>query len=117
MRTVLKAAAGIAVLFAVVLGLTFPTDQLVRWVLGRVSIPDGYSVTFERAHLRPWGLILDGAAYRRGDGQTVLAADWLGLRPSWTALWHDRLGRPWHVGAGCSEAPSRRASSPTRRAS
>ena len=96
----LKGAAAVAVLFAVVLSLTFPTDDLVRWVLARVPVPEGYLLTFQRAHLRPWGLVLDDAAYRHGDGKPVVETQWLRLRPSWTAFWSDRLGRPWHVAAG-----------------
>jgi type II secretion system protein N len=100
MRTVLKAAVAAAVLFAVVLWLTFPTDQLVRRALERVPVPDGHVITFQHARLRPWGLVLDDAAYRRSDGQPVIETDWVRIRPSWTSFWRDRLGRPWHVAAG-----------------
>lgn len=100
MRTFLKAALAAAVLFGVVLALTFPTDQVVRRVLAGLPLPDGYALTFQRARLRPWGLVLDGAAYRGRDGQPVVEAAWLRVRPSWTSLWRDRLGRPWHVAAG-----------------
>lgn len=100
MRTVVKGVVAITVLFAVVLGLTFPTDQVVHWVLGRVAFPEEHFVTFRSAHLRPWGLVLDGVAYRRRDGEAVIASDWVRVRPSWTAFWRDRLGRPWHVSAG-----------------
>lgn len=100
MRTVAKAVFAGAVLFAVVLGLTFPTDQLVRHLLARMPLPDGHALTFQHARLRPWGLVLDDAAYRRPDGSAVLETEWLRLRPSWTSLWGDRLGRPWHVAAG-----------------
>jgi type II secretion system protein N len=100
MRTLLRGALAAAALFAVVLGLTFPTDQLVRWALARLPFPDGHALTFRSARLRPWGLVLDGAAYRRSDGHAVVETDWLRLRPSWTAFLRDRLGRPWHVGAG-----------------
>jgi type II secretion system protein N len=101
MRTLAKAALAAAVLFVVVLALTFPTDQLVRRGLARIPLPEeGHFLTFQRARLRPWGLVLDGAAYRRGDGSAVLETDWLRVRPSWTSFWRDRLGRPWHVAAG-----------------
>ena len=100
MRTVARAVFAGAVLFAVVLGLTFPTDQLVRRLLARMPLPEGHSFTFQHAHLRPWGLVLDDAAYRRPDGSAVLDTEWLRLRPSWTSLWQDRFGRPWHVAAG-----------------
>ena len=100
MRTLLKGVVAVAVLFTVVLGLTFPTDDLVRWVLSRVPVPEGHTVTFQRAHLRPWGIVLDDAAYRHSDGRPVIELEWLRVRPSWTAFWRDRLGRPWHVSAG-----------------
>jgi type II secretion system protein N len=99
MRTGVKAVVA-AVLFTVVLALTVPTDQLVRRVLTRVPVPDGHLLTFQHARLRPWGLVLDAPAYRRSDGSAVLDMDWLRVRPSWTSLWRDRLGRPWHVAAG-----------------
>jgi type II secretion system protein N len=99
MRTAIKAVlVGMAV-FVVVLALTFPTDQLVRRVLALVPVPSGRALTFERARLRPWGLTLDGAAYRRRDGRAVVETEWVRLRPSWTSLRADRLGSPWHVTA------------------
>jgi type II secretion system protein N len=100
MRTVLKGVLAATVLFTVVLTLTFPTDELVRWVLAHVPVPQGYVLTFQRARLRPWGLVLDDAAYRHDDGKPVVETRWLRFRPSWTAFWSDRLGRPWHVAAG-----------------
>jgi type II secretion system protein N len=99
MRTALKGLLAVTVLFTVVLGLTFPTDDLVRWVLSRAPVPEGYSVTFRQAHLRPWGLVLDDAAYRHIDGRPVIELESLRFRPSWTSFWSDRLGRPWHVSA------------------
>ncbi len=103
MRTVLRVAAAAAVLFALfalVLWLTFPTDHLVRQALRSAPLPEGGAVTFAAAHLRPWGLVLDDAAVRGPDGSALLEMDWLRLRPTWTALAADRLGRPWHVAAG-----------------
>jgi type II secretion system protein N len=92
MRRALVVAAATAV-FAVVLALSFPTDELARWGLARAPLPDGRFITFERAHLRPWGLVLDGATLRRPDGNALYAADWLRLRPS--------LSRPpWRLAAG-----------------
>ena len=84
MRRELPVAAGTAV-FAVVLALSFPTDELARWGLARAPLPDGRFITFERAHLRPWGLVLDGATLRRPDGGALYAVDWLRLRPAWSA--------------------------------
>jgi len=100
MRALLKGLLAAAVLFAVVLGLTFPTDQVVRQVLSGMPLPEDHAITFQRAHLRPWGLILDGAAYRRNDGQPVVETTWVRLRPSWMSLPSDHLGRPWRVAAG-----------------
>jgi type II secretion system protein N len=91
--------AGVAV-FLVVLALTFPTDQLVRRVVASIPSPPGRELTFERARLRPWGLTLDGAAYRRSDGRALVETEWVRLRPSWTSLWRgSQLGSPWRVTA------------------
>jgi type II secretion system protein N len=81
-RALLVAAA--TAVFGVVLTLSFPTDELARWGLARAPLPDGRFITFERAHLRPWGLVLDGATLRRPDGGALYAADWLRLRPAWS---------------------------------
>jgi len=91
MRRALLVAATTAV-FAVVLALSFPTDELARWGLARAPLPDGCFITFERAHLRPWGLVLDGATLRRPDGGALYAVDWLRLRPSWSVP-------PWRLAA------------------
>jgi type II secretion system protein N len=99
MRTAFVSAAAVA-LFAVVLGVSFPTDQVARWALARALLPEGRFLTFQRAHLRPWGLLLDGATLREPDGGPLYQADWLRLRPSWSGLVRDRLGRPWRVAAG-----------------
>jgi type II secretion system protein N len=99
MRTALLAAAA-AALFAIVLGLSFPTDQLVRWGLARAPVPEARLITFQRAHLRPWGLLLEGARLRDPGGGPFYEADWLRFRPSWTGLAGDGLGRPWRVAAG-----------------
>jgi type II secretion system protein N len=92
MRRALVVAAATAV-FAAVLALSFPTDELARWGLARTPLPDGRFITFERAHLRPWGLVLDGATLRQPDGGALYTADWLRLRPSWS-------GPPWRLAAG-----------------
>ena len=99
MRRLARVAAA-AVLLGVVIGLALPTDRLVRALLARIPLPADHAITFQHAHLRPWGLVLDDAAYRRTDGEPILETDWVRLRPSWTALWRDRLGRPWHVATG-----------------
>jgi hypothetical protein len=46
------------------------------------------------------GAGVDDAAYRQSDGRPVVETEWLRLRPSWTSLPGDRLGRPWQVAAG-----------------
>jgi type II secretion system protein N len=92
MRRALLVVAATAV-FAVVLALSFPTDELARWGLARAPLPEGQFITFERAHLRPWGLVLDRATLRRPDGGALYTADWLRLRPSWS-------GPPWRIAAG-----------------
>jgi len=97
MRASVKRALAAVVLFAAVLALTFPTDQVVRWVLTRIPLPEGRVITFQHARLRPWGLVFDDVAYGRRDGSTVLDAAWLQLRPSWSLL---RGGFPLHVAAG-----------------
>jgi len=93
--------AGLAlatVAFVVVLALTFPTDALVRWALTRALPAGGRAVGFERAHLRPWGLELDGVEVRNPDGTVAIHADWLTLRPSLSGLVGDgHTGRPWHA--------------------
>jgi type II secretion system protein N len=91
-----------AVLAVVVLvgTLTIPTTALVQSLLARVTPPDGPSLAFERAVLRPWGLRLDGVVLRAADGETIVQAEWLRLRPSFWGLLRDGTGRPWQVAAG-----------------
>ena len=67
MRSALLGAAA-AALFLIVLGLSFPTDQLVRWGLARAPLPEARAITFRHAHLRPWGLVLEGASLRDPSG-------------------------------------------------
>ncbi len=89
------------VALALGLGLAFfPTDRLVRSLVTRLALPAGNTLTFRQAHLRPWGLVLDDLTYRGPDGTVLLPTDWVRLRPSWTALWRDRFGRPWRIAAG-----------------
>ena len=102
-RAALRAAvrpvsAGTAV-FMVVLALTFPTDRLVRRVVASIPFPPDREVTFERARLRPWGLTLDGVAYRRADGSALVETEWVRLRPSWTSIGSGSFGNPWRVTA------------------
>jgi type II secretion system protein N len=94
--------AGAGVLFAVVLAATFPTDALVRRVLAGVTPPGSLSLDFERAKLRPWGLVLERVALKSADGLPLLAADWIRVRPSLLGFLTGRTGRPWRlVAAGC----------------
>ena len=84
--------------FFIVLALTFPTDAIVHWAIGRVLPAGGRAVMFERAHLRPWGFELDGVEVRNPDGSLVVHADWLTLRPSLSGLVGDgHTGQPWHA--------------------
>lgn len=98
-RLAMTALAALAAL-GVGLGFALPTDRLVRTLVARLPLPADHAVTFREAHLRPWGLVLDDLAYRRPDGTALVETDWVRIRPSWSALWRDRLGRPWHVAAG-----------------
>src|SRR5204863_4193065 len=101
LRGMLAGLALATLAFVVVLALTFPTDALVRWALTRALPAGGRAVGFERAHLRPWGLELDGVEVRNPDGTVVIHADWLTLRPSLSGLVGDgHTGRPWHARMG-----------------
>ena len=79
LRGILAGLALAAVAFFVVLALTFPTDAIVHWAIARALPAGGRAVMFERAHLRPWGLELDGVEVRNPDGSVVVHADWLTL--------------------------------------
>lgn len=79
----------------------FPTDDLVRQGLARVTRPGGPELVFRRAVLRPWGLRLDEVALRNPDGTALATANWIRVRPSlWGFLHRDYFGRPWAVFAG-----------------
>jgi type II secretion system protein N len=102
-RLVGKILIGLAiafVMFAVAVALTFPTDAVVRGVLARVTRPDGQTLVFEHAALRPWGLHLDKPAIRQPDGTILVTADWVTVRPSLWGFISDRTGRPWHLKVG-----------------
>src|SRR5262249_38320317 len=95
---VLGVIVGVLVLAAL---YSFPTDELVRQAVARLSHPGGPTLVFRRAVLRPWGLRLDEVAWRSPDGTALAAADWVRVRPSpWGLLHLDYLGRPWAVFAG-----------------
>jgi len=98
-RVAVVAAVAVAV-FVAVIAATFPTDTLLRALIAR-AIPSGsVVVAFTHAHLRPWGLRVDGVAVRAPDGSLVADAEWLSARPSLTGFLRDRTGRPWRLGAG-----------------
>jgi type II secretion system protein N len=77
--------------------LTFPTDEILRGLLARVTPPGGPFLVFRHAALRPWGLRLDEPVLRRADGTAILDARWVRVRPSFTGLLHDGTGRPWQL--------------------
>jgi hypothetical protein len=73
-------------IFCATLFVMFPTDALVRAVLGRITPSGAAAVVFRQASLRPWGLRLDEVAVRRPDGTAIVTADRLTLRPSLRSL-------------------------------
>ncbi len=85
--------AGTVALVALFLGLLFPTDAVVRWVLPRV-LPPGPSLTFEHATLRPSGITLDTVTVRSAEGGMLLSAGRVTVQPTWSALLGDGAGRP-----------------------
>jgi len=98
-RVAIVAAVAIAV-FVAVIAVTFPTDALLRALVAR-AIPSGsVVVAFAQAHLRPWGLRVDGVAVRAPDGTLVADAEWVSARPSLAGLFRDRTGRPWRLAVG-----------------
>jgi len=98
-RVAIVAAAAIAV-FVGVIAVTFPTDALLRALVAR-AIPSGsVVVAFAQAHLRPWGLRVDGVAVRAPDGTLVADAEWVSARPSVAGFFRDRTGRPWRLAVG-----------------
>jgi type II secretion system protein N len=98
-RRILVRFALAAAVFGVAVWLMFPTDAVVRWTLERVTPPGGPALFFRTAHVRPWGLRLDGVALRRPDASVVAAVDRLTIRPSLAGLLHGRSGRPWRATA------------------
>jgi type II secretion system protein N len=99
-RRVARAVLLIGILVTVVLVFAFPTDEIARWIVARVTPPGTTSLTFRSARLRPNGLHLEDAALRRADGSALLEAPWVRLSPSWLSLLGERRGRPWALGAG-----------------
>jgi len=88
------------VLLAVVLLVAFPTDEIARWIVARATAQGAaVTLTFRSARLRPNGVHLEDAAFRRLDGTAVVEAPWVRISPSWLALLGDRQGRPWSLGA------------------
>jgi type II secretion system protein N len=95
----IAACAAAAVLFALVLALTFPTDTVVRHVIARLGPGSSITLDFQHAALRPWGLRLDQVALRDPEGGLLASADWVDLRLSLLGLARDRTGRPLHASA------------------
>jgi type II secretion system protein N len=98
-RVAVVAAVAVAV-FVAVIAVTFPTDALLRALVARATPYGSVSASFTRAHLRPWGLRVDGVGLRAPDGSLVADAEWVSARPSLVGFLRDRTGRPWRLGAG-----------------
>jgi len=98
-RVAVVAAVAVAV-FVSVIAVTFPTDALLRALVARATPYGSVSVSFTHAHLRPWGLRVDGVGVRAPDGSLVADAEWVSARPSLVGFLRDRTGRPWRLGAG-----------------
>jgi len=96
-RALLFLVVGLAVLTALA---AFPTDALVRRALERLPLPGGQRLEFVSAHLRPWGLRLDGVVLHRGEGLGPLRADWVRVRPALLGLVRGRRGFPWRAAVG-----------------
>ena len=99
LRRVAAVAAIAVAVFVAVIALTFPTDALLRTLIGRATPSGSLVVVFAHAHLRPWGLRVDGVAVRAPDGSLVADAEWVIARPSLVGFLRDRTGRPWRLGA------------------
>ena len=98
-RIAAVAAVALAV-FVAVIAVTFPTDAILRALIARVTPSGSLSVSFAHAHVRPWGLRVDGVGVRAPDGSLVADAEWVSARPSLLGFVRDRTGRPWNLGAG-----------------
>jgi len=100
LRRLALVAGTLVAVFVAVLAVTFPTEQLLRALLARVTAPGSPTVSFERARLRPWGLRVDMLAAHAPDGTVLADAEWATVRPSLLGLLRDRTGRPWRAAAG-----------------
>lgn len=86
---------GVAAVFVVAVAATLPVDPLVRRALAAVHRPGQPELVFERAALRPAGLVLENAALRDPQGKQIAATPWLALRPSLVGLVRGARGFPW----------------------
>jgi len=86
---------GVAAVFVVAVAATLPVDTLVRRVLAAAHQPGQPELVFERAALRPSGLVLENAALRDPQGKQLAATPWLALRPSLLGLVRGARGFPW----------------------
>lgn len=88
---------GIVFVIVVVLGafaVFFPTEDLVRRALD--GLGGSFRVVFRAAHLRPWGLVVEGVSVQLPDGRTLLTLESVRMRPSIRGL-ISLDGRPWHI--------------------
>jgi len=86
---------GVAAVFVVAVAATLPVDSLVRRALAAVHQPGQPELVFERAALRPSGLVLENAALRDPQGKQLAATPWIALRPSVVGLVRGTRGFPW----------------------
>ena len=98
-RTILGGAPIAAGLVALFLFLLFPIDTVVRALLARATPAGWPAIVFQRAALRPTGLLLEDVTLHGRDGTALVAAERVFLRPSLRGLWRDGTGLPWHVEA------------------
>ncbi|OLC90305.1 MAG: type II secretion system protein GspN, partial [Deltaproteobacteria bacterium 13_1_40CM_3_71_4] len=98
-RTILGGAPIAAGLVALFLFLLFPIDTVVRALLARATPAGWPAIVFQRAALRPTGLLLEDVTLHGRDGAALVAAERVFLRPSLRGLWRDGTGLPWHVEA------------------
>ena len=69
-RIAAVAAVALAV-FVAVIAVTFPTDAILRALIARVTPSGSLSVSFAHAHVRPWGLRVDGVQPNEGPEFTI----------------------------------------------
>jgi len=86
---------GVVAVFVAAVAFTLPVDTLVRRGLAAVHQPGQPELVFERAALRPAGLVLENAELRDPQGKQIAATTWLAVRPSLVGLIRGARGFPW----------------------